>query len=143
MKNVFCPSIIAVMLLLFAFNTVYTQPTASQVAPPGPDSLRKFCKELFLKNCSGCHGEKGQGTVGPNLTDQYWLHGGSAKNINSTIKDGVAGKGMIAWNAVFSSQEIQQITDCVVLLHGTNPAKAKAPEGELYEDQKQRPKEKQ
>ncbi len=143
MRNVFCPFVLAVSAVLFLFVPVYSQQTAPQAGAPSPDSLRKFCKELFLKNCSGCHGEKGQGTVGPNLTDQYWLHGGSAKNISSTIKDGVSGKGMIAWNAVFSSQEIQQITDCVVLLHGTNPAKAKAPEGELYEDQKQRPKEKQ
>ncbi|NBW39228.1 MAG: cytochrome oxidase subunit III, partial [Cytophagia bacterium] len=54
---------------------------------------------VFKNNCVSCHKEKGEGSIGPNLTDEYWLHGGSIQNIFATIKNGVPEKGMIAWNA--------------------------------------------
>src|SRR5579871_1217506 len=52
---------------------------------------------IFKSNCITCHGDKGQGGAGPNLTDEYWLHGGGIKNVFNTITEGVPGKVMISW----------------------------------------------
>ena len=56
-------------------------------------------KSVFTEyNCGSCHRNDGGGnTIGPNLTDEYWLHGGGIKNVFSTIKNGVVEKGMPAW----------------------------------------------
>lgn len=90
-------------------------------------------RELFLSKCKVCHGEEGQGSgIAPNLTDEYWIHGGSISNIFSTIKYGVTGKGMQSWKNEFSALEIAQITSFIKSLEGTNPANAWEPQGEKY-----------
>ncbi|HUN65429.1 MAG TPA: c-type cytochrome [Bacteroidota bacterium] len=89
---------------------------------------------LYEKNCSGCHGDKGQGFAGPNLTDKFWIHGGGPKNITASISEGVPGKGMITWKDILSPAEIQMVMKYVRSLQGTNPPKAKAAEGELTRD---------
>jgi cytochrome c oxidase cbb3-type subunit 3 len=38
-------------------------------------------QKIFATNCVACHGDKGQGGVGPNLTDNAWLHGGDIQSI--------------------------------------------------------------
>ena len=87
---------------------------------------------IFQKNCLACHGDKGQGNVGPNVTDAYWLHGGGIKNIFHTINEGVPSKGMISWKTQLSPKQIQQVSSYIMNLQGTNPAGAKDPQGELY-----------
>lgn len=89
-------------------------------------------RATFIQKCAVCHGEKGEGKVGPNLTDEYWLHGGSIQDIFKTIKYGVQAKGMIPWEKQLSGLQIQQVSSFIQTLKGTNPAGAKAPEGELY-----------
>ncbi len=89
-------------------------------------------KDIFLKNCLPCHGDKGQGIVGPNLTDQYWIHGGGIKNIFTTITNGVPEKGMISWKTQLSPKQIQKVASYVLSLQGTNPPNAKEPQGELW-----------
>ncbi len=89
-------------------------------------------KEQFLKNCVSCHAADGGGGVGPNLTDDYWIHGGGIKNVYATIKNGVPEKGMISWKLVFTPRQIQQIASYVLSLRGTHPAAPKAPQGDLY-----------
>jgi cytochrome c oxidase cbb3-type subunit III len=89
-------------------------------------------KEVFSKYCVSCHGPQGQGVVGPNLTDQYWIHGGTITSVYATIKNGVAAKGMISWQLVFTPKQIQEIASYVLSLQGTNPPNAKKPEGALY-----------
>jgi cytochrome c oxidase cbb3-type subunit III len=86
----------------------------------------------FAKYCVSCHGNKGQGLVGPNLTDDYWIHGGGIRNVYTTIKQGVPAKGMISWQLVFTPKQIQEIASFVLSLHGTNPPGAKKPEGQPY-----------
>ena len=91
-------------------------------------------KKIFTGTCLPCHGAKGEGNgVGPNLTDKYWLHGGSIGEIFKTITNGVPDKGMQAWGKTFSPLDIKNITSFVLSLQGTNPANAKAPQGNLYE----------
>lgn len=88
--------------------------------------------KLFAANCSPCHGDKGQGVVGPNLTDDYWLHGGSIKDVFKTIKYGFPDKGMKSWKDDFSAKQIAQIASYIESIHGTNPPGAKEKQGELY-----------
>lgn len=87
-------------------------------------------KTLFNQYCTACHGEKGEGKVGPNLTDVYWLHGGNVKSVFHTITEGVPEKGMISWKKQLNPLQIQQVTSYVLSLQGTNPAGAKEPQGE-------------
>lgn len=90
--------------------------------------------ENFNKFCISCHGLQGGGLVGPNLTDEYWIHGGGIKNVYSTIKKGVPSKGMISWELVFSQKQIQNLGSYIVSLQGTNPIGGKGPEGQKYSE---------
>lgn len=91
-------------------------------------------RTVFMNNpCGSCHRNDGGGnTIGPNLTDEYWLHGGDVKNIFNTIKNGVVEKGMPAWGKSMSPQDVRDLTFFVMSLQGTQPADAKAPQGELF-----------
>jgi cytochrome c oxidase cbb3-type subunit 3 len=89
-------------------------------------------EEIFQLNCAACHLADGGGSVGPNLTDEYWVHGGSITDIFSTIKYGVPAKGMISWESSLRATEMQQVASYILTLQGTTPANPKAPEGELY-----------
>lgn len=91
--------------------------------------------EVYAKNCVACHGDKGQGGVGPNLTDDYWLHKGGIKEIFYSIKYGWQEKGMKSWKDDFSPIQIAQLTSFVKTLHGTNPPMPKAQQGELYTEE--------
>lgn len=92
-------------------------------------------KELFIATCAACHGKDGRGTVGPNLTDEYWLHGGSIADIFKTIKYGWVDKGMKSWKDDLSAMQMAQIASFIRTLKGTNPAGAKAPQGDLYKEE--------
>lgn len=91
-------------------------------------------KKIFTSTCAPCHGVEGQGVVGPNLTDDYWLHKGSVKDVFKTIKYGVPEKGMKSWKDDFSPVQLAQIASYIKSLHGSKPANAKEPQGELYKD---------
>ncbi|MEZ4845782.1 MAG: cbb3-type cytochrome c oxidase N-terminal domain-containing protein [Bdellovibrionota bacterium] len=86
---------------------------------------------VFKTNCIACHGQSGEGGIGPNLTDKYWLHGGKPENIEHTITNGVVEKGMTPWKGILSSTQIQQVAAYIMSLEGSNPANAKAPQGDL------------
>ena len=87
-------------------------------------------QEIFLQNCGMCHGNQGEGLIGPNLSDAYWLHGGSVKEIFATIKYGVPEKGMVPWEANLTPVQIAQVANFILSLQGTTPPNAKAPEGD-------------
>ncbi|MFN8345803.1 MAG: cbb3-type cytochrome c oxidase N-terminal domain-containing protein [Spirosomataceae bacterium] len=89
-------------------------------------------KAIFTANCAACHAADGGGTVGPNLTDEYWLHGGGIKNVFKTIKYGVPEKGMISWEKQLNPLKMQQVASYIISLKGSKPATPKAPQGEIY-----------
>ena len=91
-------------------------------------------RATFDAYCKACHGGAGEGGVGPNLTDDHWIHGGGVQNVFKTIKYGVPEKGMIAWKAQLKPAEMQAVTSYILTLHGTDPPNAKAPEGELWKE---------
>src|SRR5690606_20381530 len=90
-------------------------------------------RAVFNNNpCGSCHRSDGGGnTIGPNLTDPYWIHGGDVKNIFNTIKNGAVDKGMPAWEKAMSQQDIRDVTFYIISLQGSNPPDAKAPQGEI------------
>jgi len=88
-------------------------------------------KEIFTTTCWPCHGKQGEGGVGPNLTDDYWLHKGSLNDIYQSIKHGYPDKGMQAWGKSFSAKEINDLAGFIKTLKGTNPPNGKAPQGDL------------
>ncbi len=87
-------------------------------------------KSIYMQNCAACHGGSGEGGVGPNLTDEYWMHGGSVNDVFKLIKYGVPQKGMIAWQTQLSPIQIQEVTSFILSIQGTNPPNAKEPQGE-------------
>jgi cytochrome c oxidase cbb3-type subunit 3 len=89
-------------------------------------------KSTFLNTCSSCHRRDGGGDIGPNLTDQYWKHGGSAKNVFHVVTNGVPGTNMVAWGGSMSPEAIRNVVSYVLTLQGSNPANPKKPEGELF-----------
>ncbi len=86
-------------------------------------------KKIYEMNCLACHGSDGGGTVGPNLTDNYWINGGSFDDIFEIIKNGVPEKGMIAWNTMLNPTQIQEVTSYIMTLE---EVEGKSPQGELY-----------
>lgn len=92
-------------------------------------------KSAYVTKCSPCHGQNGEGGVGPNLTDEFWIHGGGIKNVFKTIKYGVQEKGMISWQNQMNPTEMQQVSSYILSLKGTNPANGKAPQGEIYTEE--------
>jgi cytochrome c oxidase cbb3-type subunit 3 len=154
-------TIIVAVIYLFRFHVTKTGPTPLEeydhemrIAAAKMENFRKNSKEafdektvtladaigitagkkIFTGTCFPCHGNNGEGNaVGPNLTDKYWLHGGSLGNVFKTISIGVPDKGMQAWGKNFSPTDIRNLASFVLSLQGTNPANAKAPQGNLFE----------
>lgn len=108
----------------FVDETTVTMPTDAAIIAKG--------KVKFDEVCAACHGAQGQGEVGPNLTDEYWLHGGDIQSVFKSIKYGIPEKGMISWQDQLKPSEMQAISGYILTLQGTNPNNAKEPQGELY-----------
>jgi cytochrome c oxidase cbb3-type subunit III len=87
-------------------------------------------KAVFIKNCVSCHTDNGRGLVGPNLTDDFQIHGVSQVDLYQTIRDGVPAKGMLAWGEILSYDDLLAVTAHVVTLRGTNAPDGKPPEGQ-------------
>lgn len=85
---------------------------------------------VFSANCASCHGKDGQGGIGPNLTDDYWIHGAGMNNVVKIINVGVPSKGMISWSRTLNQDQIMQVASYILTLRGANPDNAKAPQGE-------------
>ena len=85
---------------------------------------------IFQQNCAVCHAKDGGGGVGPNLTDEYWLHGNDIKAVFKTVSEGVPSKGMIPWKGKLNPKDIQDVSNYILSLAGTTPANPKEPQGE-------------
>ena len=92
-------------------------------------------KSIYIENCAPCHGKLGEGGVGPNLTDAYWIHKGGIKDIFKTIKYGWAEKGMKPWKDDLGAKQIHEVASYIKLMYGTNPPNAKEKQGDLYQEE--------
>jgi cytochrome c oxidase cbb3-type subunit 3 len=88
-------------------------------------------KQTFTQNCAACHRPDAGGQIGPNLTDDYWLHGAAIEQIQKTVTEGVLEKGMPPWGKVLKPAQLDAVVAYVFTLRGTNPPNPKAPQGEL------------
>jgi cytochrome c oxidase cbb3-type subunit 3 len=93
-----------------------------------PESIN-LGQTIFIANCTPCHGSSGQGMIGPNLTDNYWIHGGKDYDIVKTIINGVPKKGMPTWKFMFNPVEVGQIVAYLKSIKGSNPKNAKISQG--------------
>jgi cytochrome c oxidase cbb3-type subunit III len=90
---------------------------------------------IFGSRCASCHGVEGQGLIGPNLTDNFWLHGhGGPDDIFNVVSKGVPDKGMPPWDSMLKPNEIGSVTIYIASLRGTHPSGAKAPQGQEIKD---------
>jgi len=87
-------------------------------------------KAIYMTNCAVCHGNVGEGGIGPNLTDEYWLHGGDIKDVFAVVKYGVPEKGMVPWEQTLTPGQIAEVSNYIITLAGTNPPNPKEPQGE-------------
>jgi cytochrome c oxidase cbb3-type subunit 3 len=87
-------------------------------------------KAVFTQMCAPCHRQDGGGLVGPNLCDDYWIHGSEFKDNLRTILDGVPSKGMVTWKGVLKPNEILAVASHIYTLRGTKPPNPKPPENQ-------------
>lgn len=114
---------------------------AAHPAPSGGPSVEKLMalvtnadavhegKEVFAKNCVSCHRADGGGLIGPNLTDNSWIHGASIDSVYTTVSKGVLDKGMPAWGMVLKNDDVERVVAYIETLRGTKPVNPKAPQG--------------
>lgn len=116
---------------------VAARPPEATAGPPA-DQLLAMSKDtavltrgkaVFQAYCTACHGPDGGGVIGPNLTDNAWIHGGTPDAIYRTAHDGVLAKGMPAWGQMLKPEQLNDVVAYVSSLQGTTPANPKAPEG--------------
>ena len=93
-------------------------------------------KKIFITSCGVCHKPTGGGDIGPNLTDDYWIHGNDLKSVFKTIRYGI--NAMPQWQNSYSNKQIAQVSSFVMTLRGTKPENPKEPQGQLYQEVRQR-----
>ena len=96
------------------------------------DAIIAKGKELYSINCAPCHKADGGGSIGPNLTDEYWIHGGDIKSVFGVIKNGVPEKGMVSWAGVMSPEQLRDVSFFVMSIQGSDPPGAKQPQGTIF-----------
>jgi cytochrome c oxidase cbb3-type subunit 3 len=92
-------------------------------------SMMNGGKKIYQSKCATCHGMFGEGGIGPNLADDYWLHGGQLLDVYATVRDGVPAKGMLAWERQLRPAELMAVSSYVGTLLGTDPPNPKPPQG--------------
>jgi cytochrome c oxidase cbb3-type subunit 3 len=87
-------------------------------------------RQVYAQNCVACHRYDGGGGIGPNLTDERWIHGGTPEVIHRTVAEGVPAKGMLAWMPMLGPQRVGQVVAFVLALRNTNVPGGKEPQGD-------------
>ncbi|MCX6130556.1 MAG: c-type cytochrome [Proteobacteria bacterium] len=85
---------------------------------------------LYQSHCTDCHGHYGEGGIGPNLSDHFWLHGAQAEQVFASLNFGIPAQGMPAWGPLLGPDKIENLAAFVLSLQGTQPLHAKGPEGD-------------
>jgi len=106
--------------------------TPEQLVAMGEDAEAVAAgRAVFEANCVACHDQMAQGKIGPNLTDAYWIHGGSAMDIHLTITQGYPAKGMPPWGPSLGAEAVNHAVAYILSIRNTN-VEGKAAQGELY-----------
>lgn len=131
----------------------YRQQTASDVAavqayfdanplvPPTATALLAGARDAavldvgaarFTRSCAACHGEQAQGLIGPNLTDDRWLHGGSVEQVFQSVARGWPAKGMPPWGRAVSPEELAALVSYIRSVQGSQPPNPRPAEGDPF-----------
>jgi cytochrome c oxidase cbb3-type subunit 3 len=111
---------------------------AAETKPLTDDMLTALSKDpatlaagekVFQTTCVACHGPSGEGKIGPNLTDSFWLHGSKPTDIHKSIAGGWVEKGMPSWQPVLGAERVRQVAAFVLTKKGLN-LPGKEPQGE-------------
>jgi cytochrome c oxidase cbb3-type subunit 3 len=92
-------------------------------------------QKIFGQYCVVCHNPDGSGKVGPNLTDDYWIHGNQPMDIYNTVTNGVPAKGMAAWGRQLGPERVESVVAYVLADIKGKHLPGKSPEGKYYGDQ--------
>ena len=115
---------------LLALGEISETMLADLTADP---SMMNGGKKIFQSKCATCHGMFGEGGIGPNLTDEYWLHGTQYMDIYAIVRDGVTAKGMLAWERQLRPAELMAVSSYVGTLLGSDPPNPKEAQGDLLQ----------
>lgn len=108
-------------------------PTAADLlAGAGNAAVLELGASRYAKSCASCHGAEGQGLIGPNLTDDRWIHGGSVEQVFQSIAKGWPAKGMPPWGRAVSPEELSALVSYVRSLQGTSPPNPRPAEGDPF-----------
>ena len=122
-----------------AVTSVQAYFDANPLVPPSPAQLLAGAKNTavvgmgearFARSCAPCHGDHAQGLIGPNLTDDRWIHGGTVEQIFQTVAKGWPSKGMPPWGRTLNPDELAALVSYVRSLQGSLPANSRPPEGD-------------
>ena len=104
--------------------------TIAGLAPSKETTTITQGSQIFGRMCAPCHRADAGGLVGPNLTDDYWLHGPLFADNLRTIWSGVPEKGMVTWKGTLKPGEIYAVGSYIYTLRGTHPPNPKLPENQ-------------
>jgi cytochrome c oxidase cbb3-type subunit 3 len=122
-----------------ALTSIQAHFDANPLVPPSPAQLLAGAKDpavldvgaaRFSRTCASCHGELAQGLIGPNLTDDRWLHGGSVEQIFQTVAKGWPSKGMPPWGRTLKPEELAALVSYVRSIQGSTPPNPRPAEGD-------------
>jgi cytochrome c oxidase cbb3-type subunit III len=119
---------------LAAQNPVVQDTDETLMAAMHDPAVMALGKEVFTSTCFTCHRADGGGNIGPNLTDEYWIHGGRPTEILNTVTNGVVVKGMPAWGQTLPPAKVRAAAVYVLSLQGTHPENPKKPDGVKLEE---------
>jgi cytochrome c oxidase cbb3-type subunit 3 len=119
----------------FDAHPLVTPSSAELLGGANAPAVLQLAAARFARSCAPCHGEKAQGLIGPNLTDDRWLHGGSVEQIFQTIAKGWPAKGMPPWGRALKPDEISALVSYIRSLQGSNPPNGRPPEGDIVPPQ--------
>jgi cytochrome c oxidase cbb3-type subunit III len=114
---------------------------AHPIVPPSPaallagaanEAVLDLGASRFARSCAPCHGEQAQGLIGPNLTDDRWLHGGSVEQVFQTVAKGWPSKGMPPWGRAVRPDELAALVSYLRSLQGSHPPNPRPAEGDAF-----------
>lgn len=111
---------------------------AARPKPAGPAALVAATDEETLKKgeaifnsqtslCASCHRTDLGGLVGPDLTDDLWLHGCSVGEVVASIRTGYPTRGMLPFgsNTALDDEQLRQVASFILSRRGSSPANPK------------------
>lgn len=89
-------------------------------------------QQIFTTNCVACHAANAGGIIGPNLTDNAWIHGGRPTQIFQRSSTACPPRAWSRGALQLGMERVQNVVAYVLTLRNTNVAGGKAPQGDVF-----------